>query len=233
MIRQLHSWQVTVAEAMRLQCQLASQVSRRNEVQQVRLVAGVDISAGQEIARGAVVVQQYPEMVLVEHSIISQRLGFPYVPGLLSFRESPLIIAAWERLSTMPDLILVDGQGVAHPRRFGIASHLGLLLDRPTIGCAKSILCGTHAPLGQEAGCYAELIDGGEVVGAALRTRAGVSPVYVSIGHKVDLEGAIDWVIKCCRGFRLPEPARLAHLAAGGQLKVGEGEQTPGQYRLL
>lgn len=221
-IRQLHSWRVAASEAKQIQRELASQVSTKNEVQQVHLVGGVDLAAGNRYttARGAVVVLQYPEMLLVEQSVVERRLDFPYVPGLLSFRESPVIIEACERLSATPDLFLVDGQGFAHPRRFGFACHLGLLLDTPTIGCAKSILCGEHDEIAQEAGSSANLIDREEIIGAAVRTRAGVKPVYVSIGHKVDLEASVDWVIACCRGYRLPEPIRLAHQVAGGQLRT-------------
>ena len=144
---------------------------------------------------------------------------FPYILGLLSFRESPLILAALERLTLTPGLLLVDGQGVAHPRRFGIACHLGLLADLPAIGCAKSILRGRHGPLGEEEAASAELLHDGEVVGAALRTRTGVTPVYISVGHKLDLASAIKWTLALCRGYRLPEPTRLAHRAAGGGLK--------------
>lgn len=184
------------------------------------MVAGVDISApnARGVAKGAVVVLSYPELALVDTSVVEQRIDFPYVPGLLSFREAPAAVAAFEKLILTPDLILVDAQGIAHPRRLGFASHLGLLLDAPTIGCAKSILCGKHQPLGIEAGCHAELIDNDEVVGAALRTKEHTTPIYVSIGHKVDLATALRWVMNCCRGYRLPEPTRLAHLAAGGRL---------------
>jgi len=171
------------------------------------------------MATGAVVILNYPELRLVETKIVNGRLDFPYVPGLLSFRESPLVLAACEKLMVIPDLILVDGQGVAHPRRMGLASHLGLFLNTPTIGCAKSRLCGEDKVPGAEPGSHAELVDRGEIIGAALRTKLGVKPVYVSIGHKVDLPTAIHWVLECCRGYRLPEPARLAHLAAVGNLK--------------
>jgi deoxyribonuclease V len=127
---------------------------------------------------------------------------------------------ACQELNLVPDLILVDGQGIAHPRRLGLASHLGLFLNIPTIGCAKSLLCGQHEVPGEELGSYAEITDGGEVIGAALRTKPGVKPVYVSIGHKLNLESVIYWVLKCCQGYRLPEPSRLAHLAAGGNLRL-------------
>jgi deoxyribonuclease V len=210
-----------VAQAQDLQRQLAGQVLKQGEVTNPQFIAGADISTerGQEMATAAVVVLNYPELKLVETKIIEYRLGFPYIPGLLSFRESPLILTACEQLTITPDLILVDGQGLAHPRRFGIASHLGLLLDTPTIGCAKSRLCGTHRPPEAETGSYADIIDKGEIIGVALRTRPGTNPLYVSIGHKVDLATAIRWVLNCCRGYRIPEPLRLAHLAAGGNLK--------------
>ena len=227
-VSNLHSWQVSPAQALDLQLRLASQVSRRNEVADPRLIAGVDISVNREqgVASGAIVVLNYPELRLVETKVVSGKLDFPYVPGLLSFREAPLTLAACERLSVTPDLILVDGQGIAHPRRFGLASHLGLLLDTPTIGCAKSLLCGSHEEPGDELGSCAEIMDRGEVIGAAVRTKPGSKPVYVSIGHKIDLETAMYWVVKLCRGYRLPEPARLAHLAAGGNLGREEGALT-------
>ena len=220
-VKRLHSWQLSVAQAQDLQRQLAGQVLKWGEVTNPQFIAGVDISTerGQAMATAAVVVLNYPELKLVETRIIEDKLGFPYIPGLLSFRESPLILTACEQLTITPDLILADGQGLAHPRRFGIASHLGLLLDTPAIGCAKSLLCGTHRTPEAETGSYADIIDKGEIIGVALRTRPGTSPVYVSIGHKVDLAMAIRWVLNCCRGYRIPEPLRLAHLAAGGNLK--------------
>jgi deoxyribonuclease V len=219
-VKKLHSWQVSINEALNIQRKLAAQVSRTNEVTLPRFIAGVDISVKRElgVATGAVVVLEYPELRLVETKIVSGELDFPYVPGLLSFRESPLTLAACERLAIAPDLILVDGQGIAHPRRMGLASHLGLFLDTPTIGCAKSLLCGNYEAPGIEPGSYTDVVDNGEVIAAALRTRQGVKPVYVSIGHKVDLQTAIQWVLECRRGYRLPEPTRLAHLAAGGNL---------------
>ena len=220
-VERRHGWQVSVAQAMDIQQRLAGQVSTSGEVITVRYIAGVDISAPKAsgVATGAVVVLSYPELRVVETKIASGRLAFPYIPGLLSFRESPLILAACQELTLTPDLILVDGQGIAHPRRMGLASHLGLLLNTPTVGCAKSRLCGGHGEPGSEPGSYAELLDRGEVIGAALRPKSGVKPIYVSIGHKVDLQTAIGWVLKCGCDYRLPEPARLAHLAAGGSLK--------------
>ncbi len=216
----LHPWKVTTAEARDIQLKVAGLVSKRNEVRAPRLIAGVDISAPrfQGRVRGTVVVLSYPDLQVAEIGLVEQVVDFPYIPGLLSFREAPVILAAYARLKLTPDLILVDGQGLAHPRRCGIASHLGVILDVPTIGCAKSLLCGTHRPLAAARGSTARIKHQGEVVGAALRTRDGVRPVYVSIGHRVDLRAAIAWVSRCCRGYRLPEPARLAHQAASGNL---------------
>jgi deoxyribonuclease V len=149
----------------------------------------------------------------------------PYVPGYLSFREGPAILAACEQLETEPDLFVFDGQGVAHPRRFGIASHVGVILDKPSIGCAKSRLCGTHHEPGPEAGSYVHLYDGDEILGAVLRTRDRVSPVYVSVGHRVSLEAAIEYVLACCRGYRLPETTRYAHRVASGEQLSTRPEQ--------
>jgi len=194
-VESLHSWQVSIAQALEIQQRLAAQVSKRSEVATPRFIAGVDISAGkrEEMATAAVVVLSYPELRLVEIKVARGKLDFPYIPGLLSFRESPLTLAACQKLTTAPDLILVDGQGIAHPRRLGLASHLGLFLDTPTIGCAKSLLCGDHGVPGVEQSSYTEVADKGEIIGVALRTKLGVKPVYVSIGHKVDLNTAIYW----------------------------------------
>ena len=219
-VHKLHEWEVSVAQAREIQLSLAKRVVTENEAINPHLVAGIDISSpnAQGVARGAVVVLRYPEFRTVEVQVAEDKIAFPYIPGLLSFRESPLLLAACETLRNTPELVLVDGQGIAHPRRFGLASHLGLFFDVPTIGCAKSILCGKHQPVGDESGSHAELFDNGELIGAALRTKSGTKPIYVSVGHKIDLALALQWVIKCCRGYRLPEPTRLAHLAAAGNL---------------
>ena len=211
-------------QAKKIQMNLARKVVTKNEGITPRLIAGVDISSpdSQGIARGAAVVLNYPELDVVEIKIAESKIDFPYIPGLLSFRECPLTLAACQKLDNTPDLVLVDGQGIAHPRRLGLASHLGLFLNMPTIGCAKSILCGRHQPVGEEVDSHAELVDNGEIIGAALRTKSGVKPIYVSVGHKIDLASAIYWVAKCCQGYRLPEPTRLAHLAAGGKLRMSE-----------
>ncbi|MFC1925199.1 deoxyribonuclease V [Chloroflexota bacterium] len=225
--RTLHDWQVTMDQAKAIQSKLATLVSTKSELGSPQLIAGVDISSpnARGIAAGAVVILSYPQLKVLEVKVAEQRIGFPYVPGLLSFREAPLILAAYQKLTMSPDLILVDGQGMAHPKRLGLASHLGLLLDVPTIGCAKSRLCGVHEPVGEASGSFTELRDGNEVIGAVLRTKNKVNPLYISIGHKIDLETAIFWVMQCCRGYRIPEPTRLAHLAAASRLESREGLQ--------
>lgn len=212
----LGRWPRQVAEAQQLQRQLASQVSVEPFAAEVELVAGADVSVrrGQDKATAAVVVLSFPGLTVSEVAVAEGKLDFPYIPGLLSFREAPLVVEAFARLKSRPQLLLVDGQGLAHPRRFGLACHLGLLLDLPTIGCAKSRLWGHSEAVGLQPGQRAPLTDGEEVIGAALRTREGVKPVYVSVGHQIDLEGACAWVRRLCRGFRLPEPLRQAHRAA-------------------
>lgn len=219
-VLKLHEWEVSSTRAKEIQLSLAKRVVTENGVIDPRLVAGIDISSpdAHGVARGAVVVLSYPELSIVEIKIAQGKIIMPYIPGLLSFRESPLILDACEKLSNIPDLVLIDGQGIAHPRRLGLASHVGLFLGLPTIGCAKSILCGQHPPLAEEVGSHAELLDNEEIIGAALRTKSRVRPIYVSVGHKIGLASALQWVINCCRGYRLPEPTRLAHLAAGGTL---------------
>ena len=214
------SWDVDPAEARALQRRLAREVIAAGDVTNVRAVAGVDISTGPrgtDAGRAAVVVIAWPPLTPVEQALEEAPVTFPYVPGLLSFRELPLILPAFERLRTRPDLVLVDGQGIAHPRRFGIAAHLGVLLDLPAIGCAKSRLTGVPAgELGPERGARVALRDRGEVVGYEVRTRTGVKPLYVSPGHRIGHEAAAEWVLRLTAGYRLPEPTRLAHQAAAG-----------------
>jgi deoxyribonuclease V len=232
-IQQLHSWQVSIAQAQEIQRCLAAQVLKVSEVTLPRFVAGIDTSPPNVygVATGAVVVLRLPELTIAEIEVAAQEVNFPYIPGFLSFREAPLILAACQKLSIDPDLLVVDGQGIAHPRRLGLASHVGLLLDMPTIGCAKSLLWGRHQLVEAQAGSFALLRDGEEVIGAALRTKATAKAVYVSIGHKVSLEAAIYWIMQCCRGYRLPEPTRLAHLAAAGQLKLPRENQAEQGYQ--
>jgi len=214
-----HSWLVTPVEAMAIQERLRGLVVREGSLAGVRRVAGLDVGFRGDMARAAVVVVSYPGLE-VEGQVVAERpVEFPYVPGLLTFREGPAVLEALDRLATPWDVLLCDGQGIAHPRRLGLASHLGVLLDRPSVGCAKSRLVGSHGQLGETFGSWAELVDRGEVVGAAVRTRRGAGPVFVSVGHRVGLAEAVALVLGCTRGRRLPEPARLAHqLASGGQV---------------
>jgi deoxyribonuclease V len=215
-----HNWNLGIAEARNLQTELSARVIRSGTVLNPRFIAGIDVSVSRfsKLGRASVVILDNPSMVPVEACHAEGTLLFPYIPGYLSFRETPLIMEAWQKLSIRPDLLIVDGQGIAHPRRFGVATHLGLLLDIPTIGCAKSRLIGQSSYLPEEAGTHSLLTDKGEIIGAAVRTRKSVKPLYISIGHKIDLESAIYWVLNSCHGFRLPEPTRLAHLAANGSL---------------
>ena len=213
-LRQLHGWDLSPADAIQLQATLQRRVDRENRLGDVGTIAGVDVGIKHGVARAAVVALRYPELEVAEIARAEQPVAFPYVPGLLAFREAPVILEACETLRIEPDLFIFDGQGLAHPRRFGIACHVGLWLDKPAIGCAKSRLHGGHAPLGQARGAWVPLIDSGETIGAVVRTRPAVKPVYVSIGHRVDLETAIRYVLATSRGYRLPEPCRLAHQAA-------------------
>jgi len=224
-ITPLHPWNVSREEAIGIQQRLRALISTEKDFEEVSTVAGVDVGFEGDMAKAAVVVLRYPDLTPLEQAGAHVPVTFPYIPGLLSFREAPSILAALEKLKTEPDLIIVDGQGIAHPRRFGIASHLGLLVDKPTIGCAKSRLVGVHHEPGPKVGSYAYLYDGQEIIGAVLRTKLKTSPVYVSIGHRIDLEAAIHYVLTCCRGYRLPEPIRLAHQVAGGAKLAIEGEQ--------
>ena len=222
--KNLHGWQLTTREFIDIQKRLSENILQKDEVETARFIAGVDISAGRRggQAKAAVVVLNYPDLKLVEIGLAEGALDVPYIPGLLSFRELPLVLQACRKVAIKPDLIMVDGQGIAHPRRLGIASHLGLMLDIPAIGCAKSRLCGDCGMPGNEEGDYTYIKDKGETIGAVLRTKRTVKPMYISTGHKICLENAIKWVMDCCRGYRLPQPTRLAHLAAGGNLKQNE-----------
>ncbi|MNR81376.1 Endonuclease V [compost metagenome] len=209
-------WDLSPSEAIALQRELAARVRCEDDFAPPRWIAGVDVSTsrGSEEGYAAIVVLRLPELEIVEVAEARMPMPMPYIPGLLSFREVPVALAAYARLTVEPDLILVDGQGRAHPRRFGIACHLGVLLDKPTIGCAKSILVGTHDALPPERGSTAPLVHRQEVVGVAVRTKTKVNPVFVSCGHRISLETAVRWVLDCARGYRLPEPTRQAHLAS-------------------
>jgi deoxyribonuclease V len=237
--RKMHRWDVSTLEAKEIQMALRQGCEGADRLPRIRTVAGMDAAfvlrqsqaldataeeavhgggrwgalreANQAI--GGVVLYSYPEMKEVERAYAVEPLRFPYVPGLLSFREIPVLLAALKKLRRMPDLIFCDGQGYAHPRRLGLASHLGVLLDKPTIGCAKSILIGAHGELNEQAGSWIPLVDektGGEVIGAAVRTRSGVKPMYVSQGHRVSLQTAIRLTLGVASGFRMPRPTRDA-----------------------
>ena len=213
----LHEWNLAPDEAIALQRELAQRVVREDRVGKVERVAGVDmaINEGNGMARAAVVLLSFPDLDVLEQHIYEEPLRMPYIPGLLSFREIPAILGAFALLKEPPDLVMVDGQGIAHPRRLGIASHLGLWLQLPTIGCAKSILRGTYdkAALGEQVGDWVPLIDRrhhDEVLGAVLRTKVRVNPMFISLGYGITLETSIHYVLACDRGYRLPEPTRLA-----------------------
>jgi deoxyribonuclease V len=217
--RSLHPWDLTPKEAVTLQRALAGRVVRQGELPEsaVRLIAGADVAFDRSNARavGAAVVLAYPSLDEVERVIVESPVAFPDVPGLLSFRETPVLLGAFERLRAVPDLLMVDGHGYAHPRRFGFASHLGLLLDVPTIGVAKSRLLGDQGTVAGPRGSRADLTDHGEVIGSMLRTRQGVRSIYVSVGHRMSLAAAERWVLACARGYRVPEPTRRADRIAG------------------
>ena len=228
-VNDLHPWSLDPEEAARIQDELRSRLVLAWDGRAVQTVGGVDVSLGEMQARAAIVVLRYPDLTPLEGVTADVPLVFPYIPGLLAFREGPAVLAAWDGLQTKPDLLMFDGQGIAHPRGIGIASQMGLWLERPTIGVAKSRLYGHHLNPGPRRGDCAELHDerdSARVIGAVLRTREGVSPLYVSPGHLIDLPQAIEFVLKCCAGYRLPEPTRWAHRLAGGErLPVEAGVQ--------
>src|SRR5713101_3025704 len=224
-----HEWDIGIADARKIQEQLREKWVGEDQFEEIRTVAGLDaafVLTGSQAfdasrnrwtalreanrAIAAMVLYRYPEMRELQRTHAEVRLRFPYVPGFLSFREIPALLAALGKLRQMPDLILCDGQGYAHPRRMGLATHLGIWLDRPTIGCAKSILIGKHGWLADKKGAWAPMVDGREMIGAALRTRSGVKPVYVSQGHRVSLETAIRMTLSVCDGTRIPRPTREA-----------------------
>ena len=221
----LHEWNLDPTEAIALQKRLATRIERGDRLTAVRHIAGVDIGfeQGGEITRAAVVVLAWPGeplarfegdpvsgLQIVEQVVHREPTRMPYIPGLLSFREIPAALAAFDKLTVRPELVMVDGQGIAHPRRLGVASHLGLWLDLPTIGVAKSRLCGVHGEVPEARGEWTPLTHRNETIGAVLRTRVGVKPLFVSLGHRMSLASSLDWVVKCLGRTKLPEPTRLA-----------------------
>ena len=212
--RQLHTWNVTPAEAVRLQEKLRILVRVRDDSpRDFRTVAAMDVSYDRRSPwiYAAVVVLRVPTFEVTDQAVVRSRAAFPYVPGLLSFREAPAGLRAWEQLRARPDCLLCDGHGYAHPRRFGLACHVGLLVDLPTIGCAKSVLVGEYREPGRRRGSLSDLVHDGEVVGAAVRTREATSPVFVSVGHRIGLAAAVATVLSCALRYRIPEPIRQAH----------------------
>lgn len=213
LVKHLHKWNVSYDEAVAIQNELRHRVSFSPLRREIATVAGADVSFEKRGAKmfAAIAVLALPSLEPIEYAIVDGEAEFPYVPGLLSFREAPIVARAFEKLSRKPDLLMCDGQGVAHPRGLGLASHLGLLFEIPAIGCAKSRLCGTHGEVGSEVGDYAPLKLKSRSVGAVLRTRKGVKPIYVSVGHMMNLRGAIKLALRCGSGYRIPEPTRAAH----------------------
>ena len=229
---QIHGWEMTPREAVELQKSLRERVRLAPLRKEIRTIAGADISFNKfsPVVYAGIVVMSLPSLEVFEEVGVVSETKFPYVPGLLSFRESPSVLEAWAKLKTEPDAVMFDGQGLAHPRRVGIASHVGLIIDRPTLGCAKSVLVGKYEEPDMERGHWTEMVDKGEVVGAAVRTKTNVQPVFVSPGHLIDLGGAIKLTLECDGGYRQPEPTRRAHLLVNA-LRRGErpppGDENP------
>ena len=211
----LHPWDLPYEEAVKIQRDLRDRLVLESPEIDLKLVAGADVSysRGSNLFFSSVVVLEMPDMRILEVATASGEVNFPYIPGLLSFREAPILIKAFENVKNIPDAVIFDGHGTAHPRGLGLACHMGLVLDMPTIGCAKKILVGDYEPVGDEVGEYSTIVYKGDIVGAALRTKNNVKPVFVSPGHRMDISSAIDIVVKTCRGYKLPEPTRQAHLA--------------------
>jgi deoxyribonuclease V len=215
----LHSWSLDPEEAARIQLALCERLVLAWDGREITRVGGVDIGIGADIARAAIVVLRYPDLAPLESVIAEVPLVFPYIPGLLSFREGPAVLAAWEKLEQKPDLVMFDGQGIAHPRGIGIASQMGLWLGLPTIGVAKSRLYGRHAELGPSKGDVVGLYDQRDpkrLIGMVLRSKEKTNPLFISPGHLMDVPHALECVLRCLAGYRLPEPTRWAHKVAGG-----------------
>ncbi len=222
----MHRWDVSPEEAIAIQQQLRARVLCEGEPPAPgAIVVGLDVGFRGEQAHAAAVALRYPDMIPLDQAVAELPVSFPYIPGLLAFREAPALLEAIARLRFAPDLLMVDGQGIAHPRRMGIATHLGVYLDKPAIGCAKSRLWGRFEPPPDEPGAWTPLVDRKEVIGAVLRTQKGQAPLFVSVGHRITLEGAIRTVMACVRQHRLPEPTRLAHQVAGGARVVPDPHQ--------
>lgn len=231
MTTDLHAWDLKPEEAIRVQADLRNRLILSWDNRPVTTIGGVDISIKTETARAAIVLIRYPDLSPLEAVVADAPLVFPYIPGLLAFREGPAVLAAWEKLKNKPDLLMFDGQGIAHPRGIGIASQMGLWLERPTIGVAKSRLYGRHEEVGPNRGDQAALIDrNGNMIGTVLRSREKTNPLYISPGHLIDVKHATKFVSACIAGYRLPEPTRWAHKIAGGEKLPDSNDQ---QQRLF
>jgi deoxyribonuclease V len=228
MVKKFHNWNLTPQEAMRIQTEMREHLILRWDGRPVETVAGIDVSIREESTRCAIVVLRYPELTPLEAALAVTPLVFPYIPGLLAFREGPAVLAAWSQLQDKPDLLMFDGQGIAHPRGIGIASLMGLWLERPTIGVAKSRLYGLHSEVGPKRGDRADLLDKNtNVIGTVLRSREKTNVLYISPGHLMDVEHATQFVLNCLTTYRLPEPTRWAHKVAGGERLPGESTDQP------
>ncbi|MGD8244591.1 MAG: deoxyribonuclease V [Anaerolineae bacterium] len=211
-----HPWEVSTDQALEIQRSLRGRVIELPPPERPAIVAGIDVNVNQGQTRAAVVLLSFPQLVPFEVAKAERPETFPYVPGLLAFREGPVVLQALQRLTETPDVLIFDAQGVAHPRRMGLATHLGILVDMPSIGCAKSRLCGEHTEPDSKKGNWTRLYDGDEVIGAVVRTREDVKPVFVSIGHRMNLDMAVQLVVDCAPNYRLPETTRWAHRIARG-----------------
>ena len=212
-----HNWQISVQKALAVQRSLAKKVVVQRPAKPLRFICGIDAAYstdGKQCIAGVVLWDVLKQQVIEQHTAIN-RMPLPYIPGLLTFREGPAVVKALRKLNNVPDVLLFDGQGIAHPRRLGIASHMGVLLNMPAIGCAKSRLVGTYVEPEPAKGSFTELVYDNEVIGAVLRTRAQVNPVFISIGHLIDLQSAVGIVLRCAVKYRLPEPTRLADQLVG------------------
>jgi deoxyribonuclease V len=231
----LHPWTIDPQQAVKIQSELRERLILTWDGRAVNSVGGVDIGLVGDEARAAIVVLRFPELTPIEGVTANIAVTFPYIPGLLAFREGPAVLAAWEQLRAKPDLILFDGQGIAHPRGIGIAAHMGLWLERPAIGVAKSRLYGRHAEVGPNRGETAALYDQRDakhIIGAVVRSKDNVNPLYISPGHLMDVPNAVELVLQCVTRYRLPEPTRWAHKVAAGE-KLPVDTDTGLQRRLL
>jgi deoxyribonuclease V len=224
-LRRLHDWDLSGPEAVALQRELAAQLDLAQPLGRCELIAGADVSYNRfsDVMYAGVVVWRVADGKVIERQSAVTETHFPYIPGLLSFREAPALLAAFARVESEPDVVMIDGQGIAHPRRMGIASHIGLWLDRPTVGCAKSKLYGRYEEPAPEAGSTSPLLAGKQEIGEVVRTKDRVSPVYVSPGHRIDMAGAVRAVLAGVRGYRLPEPTRQAHNFVNEERRAGSG----------